>query len=140
VAEALTASFDLPAEPRAASRARRLVAELLAAWGRQEDVDVARLLVSEVVTNAVRFVGSRPYLRLDVIAHSDRVRITVADGSAAKPVRCTPTDVDESGRGMQLISMLASEWGVLDVSHDHSPGKQVWFELATHPAIAPFLT
>jgi anti-sigma regulatory factor (Ser/Thr protein kinase) len=130
VAEALTASFDLPAEPTAAGRARRLVTELLAAWGRAEDADVARLLVSEAVTNAVRFIGSRPCLRLDVIAQVDRLRIIVADGTAVRPVLRAPKDTEEAGRGMQLIATLATEWGVLDTTQDHSPGKQVWFELA----------
>jgi anti-sigma regulatory factor (Ser/Thr protein kinase) len=131
VAEALTAGFDLPAEPRAAGRARRLVTELLIAWGREEDTDVARLLVSEVVTNAVRFVGPRSRLRLDVIAHADRIRIVVGDGSTARPVMHTPADTDESGRGMHLIAKLASQWGVTETTQDHSPGKQVWFELST---------
>ncbi len=131
MAEALTAGFDLPAEPRAAGRARRLVTELLTAWGRDEDTDIARLLVSEVVTNAVRFVGPRSYLRLDVIAHADRLRITVADGSTTRPVIRTPAESDESGRGMHLIAALASRWGILETTQDHTPGKQVWFELST---------
>jgi len=54
VAVALTARFDLLADLKAASRARRLVSEVLAAWNRAEDAEVARLLVTEIVTNAVR--------------------------------------------------------------------------------------
>jgi anti-sigma regulatory factor (Ser/Thr protein kinase) len=131
VAEALTARFELPADPRAAGRARRLVTELLACWGRGEDAEVARLLVSEVVTNAVRFAGSHDRLQIHLAAHADRVRIAVRDGSALRPIVKAARDDDEAGRGMHLVAALASEWGVLDGPSGPEPGKQVWFELAT---------
>jgi anti-sigma regulatory factor (Ser/Thr protein kinase) len=130
VAEALTARFDLPADPRAAGRARRLVTELLACWGRGEDAEVARLLVSEVVTNAVRFAGGQERLQIHLAAHADRVRISVRDGSELRPIVKTARDDDEAGRGMHLVAALASEWGVLDGPAGPEPGKQVWFELA----------
>jgi anti-sigma regulatory factor (Ser/Thr protein kinase) len=130
VAEALTARFDLPADPRAAGRARRLVTELLASWGRGEDAEVARLLVSEVVTNAVRFAGSQEMLQIDLAAHTDRVRIAVRDGSALRPIVKAARDDDEAGRGMHLVAALASEWGVVDGPAGPEPGKHVWFELA----------
>ncbi|WP_131745891.1 ATP-binding protein [Frankia sp. Cppng1_Ct_nod] len=130
MAEALTARFDLPANARAAGRARRLINELLTTWGREEDAEVARLLVSEVVTNAVRYTRSNDPLRVQVIAQSDRVRIAVGDGSTMRPVLRAVRDDDESGRGMHLVAALASEWGVVDTLADDSPGKHVWFELA----------
>ena len=141
--QALTACFDLPADSRAAGRARRLVAELLVAWNRQEDADVARLLVSEVVTNAVRFVGARPALRLEVVANDRRVRIAVIDGSEQPPRLRDAADTDESGRGMHLVAALATEWGVNDPGADDTaddvdvPGKGVWFDLPTPQAGSP---
>nr|MDT0664135.1 ATP-binding protein [Micromonospora sp. DSM 115978] len=134
MAQALTACFDLPANPRAAGWARRLVTELLEAWNRREDAEVARLLVSEVVTNAVRFVGARHALRLEVVADDLRVRIAVIDGSDQAPYLRDASDTDESGRGMHLIAALASEWGVRDADPEETePGKGVWFDLPTPP-------
>ncbi|WP_322751113.1 MULTISPECIES: ATP-binding protein [unclassified Frankia] len=130
MAEALTARFDLPANARAAGRARRLVNELLATWGREEDAEIARLLVSEVVTNAVRYARCNDPLHVQIVAQNDRVRIAVGDGSAMRPILRTVCDDDESGRGMHLVAALASEWGVIDKPADDSPGKHVWFELA----------
>jgi anti-sigma regulatory factor (Ser/Thr protein kinase) len=142
VAETLTARFDLPANSRAAGRARRLVNELLATWDREEDAEIARLLVSEVVTNAVRHARSDDPLHLQVVAQNDRVRIAVGDNSMIRPIVRTACDDDESGRGMHLVAALASEWGVVDRPVDDSPGKHVWFELATpvHQAHIPLDT
>lgn len=128
MAEALTARFDLPADARAAGQARRLVTELLTAWGRSEDTEVAQLLISEVVTNAVRFAGSRSALHLQLVAQHDRVRFLVGDGSTLRPLLRAARDSDESGRGMHLVAALASGWGVLE--GDADAGKQVWFELS----------
>ncbi|OFB42619.1 anti-sigma factor [Frankia sp. CgMI4] len=129
MAEALSARFDLPADPRAASRARRLVTELLAAWGRPETVEVAQLLVSEVVTNAVRFVGARAALCLTLSLRNDRIRIAVDDGSSLWPVLKPAHDDDESGRGLHLVAALAMQWGVVEVPDTRGSGKQVWFDL-----------
>jgi anti-sigma regulatory factor (Ser/Thr protein kinase) len=129
VSDALTARFDLLADIRAAGQARRLVSELLVAWGRAEDAEVARLLISEVVTNAVRFAGRLPALRLALVAHPDRVRFLVGDGSPLIPVARSAGSADESGRGIHLVAALASAWGVLEASEESGLGKEVWFEL-----------
>lgn len=136
MAEALTAGFDLPADPRAAGRARRVVTELLVAWGCTETAEVAELLVSEIVTNAVRYVGAREALRLDVAAHSERIRVAVSDGSPLRPVLKAVHDDDETGRGMQLVAALALEWGIVESPLGAAPGKQVWFELPGTPAVS----
>ncbi|CUU57810.1 Anti-sigma regulatory factor (Ser/Thr protein kinase) [Parafrankia irregularis] len=136
MAEALTAGFDLHADPRAAGRARALVADLLAAWGCSSASDVAKLLVSEVVTNAVRFVGAREVLRLTVECGSGLIRVSVSDGSPLRPVLRAAQDDDESGRGMQLVSALAERWGVVDDPPSIGCGKQVWFELAASDSAA----
>ncbi|CAO5163819.1 Anti-sigma regulatory factor (Ser/Thr protein kinase) [Frankia sp. AiPs1] len=133
MAGALTARFDLPADSRTAGRARRLVAELLAAWNRAETVEVAQLLVSEVVTNAVRFIGDRDALCLTVALRVDRIRIAVDDGSSLRPALRTAADDDESGRGMHLVAALALQWGVVDRPEEQGTGKQVWFDLPRQP-------
>ncbi|MCK9877638.1 ATP-binding protein [Frankia sp. Ag45/Mut15] len=133
MAGVLTARFDLPAEPRAAGRARRLVTELLAAWNRAEAIEVAQLLISEVVTNAVRFVGDRGALRLTVTLSIDRIRIAVDDGSSLHPTLRLADDDDESGRGMHLVAALALQWGIVDCPQEQGPGKQVWFDLPRQP-------
>jgi anti-sigma regulatory factor (Ser/Thr protein kinase) len=129
--DALTARFDLLADTRAAGQARRLVSELLVAWERAEDAEVARLLISEVVTNAVRFAGRLSALRLALVAHPDRVRFLVGDGSPLHPVLRSADSAAESGRGIHLVAALASAWGVLEASEESGLGKQVWFELTT---------
>ncbi|EIV93737.1 ATP-binding protein [Frankia sp. QA3] len=133
MAGALTARFDLPADPRTAGRARRLVTELLAAWNRPETIEVAQLLVSEVVTNAVRFVGDRGALCLSVSLQADRIRIAVDDGTSQHPALKPAGEDDESGRGMHLVAALALQWGVVDILDDQGPGKQVWFDLPRQP-------
>ncbi len=130
MADALTARFDLPADFRAAGRARRIITELLTAWGRQEDAEVARLLVSEVVTNAVRHAGQGQPLELTVTADDGRVRVAVGDSSAQQPTPRAARDDEESGRGMRLIASLASQWGVSPPADPAAPvSKEVWFEL-----------
>ncbi|CAO5231081.1 ATP-binding protein [Frankia sp. AgKG'84/4] len=133
MAGVLTARFDLPADARTAGRARRLVAELLAAWHRPETVEIAMLLVSEVVTNAVRFVGDRGALGLTVALDVDRIRIAVDDGSSMRPALRQVGEDDESGRGMHLVAALALQWGVVDLKDEQGPGKQVWFDLPRQP-------
>jgi anti-sigma regulatory factor (Ser/Thr protein kinase) len=133
VAGALTARFDLPADARTAGRARRLVAELLAAWNRAETIEVAKLLVSEVVTNAVRYVGDSGVLCLTVSLRADRIRIAVDDGSSLHPALKPAGEDDESGRGMHLVAALALQWGVVNIPDDQGPGKQVWFDLPRQP-------
>jgi anti-sigma regulatory factor (Ser/Thr protein kinase) len=125
----LTARFDLLADTSAAGQARRLVSQLLAAWNRAEDVEVARLLISEVVSNAVRFAGRLTALQLALVAHPDRIRFFVGDGSPLHPVLRTVHPSDESGRGIHLVASLASAWGVVDPRPNEGHGKQVWFEL-----------
>jgi len=130
VGKALTARFELLADARAASMARRLIADLLTAWGHQQQTEVARLLVSEVVTNAAQHTPTGRPLDILVTAEADRLRVTVGDDSPLWPVLRPTRPDDESGRGMHLVEALASQWGVLGAGQPHADGKKVWFELA----------
>lgn len=102
---------------------RRLVRHSLAAWDLSACADVAELLASELVTNAIRY-ASRPIgLRL---MRTDVLMCEVSDDDQHLPVLRHVTDVDEAGRGLNLISRLARRWG----ANRTSQGKVVWFELA----------
>jgi anti-sigma regulatory factor (Ser/Thr protein kinase) len=109
--------------------ARRLIADLLTAWERQQQTEIARLLVSEVVTNAARHALSGRPLDILVTADADRLRVTVGDDSPRWPVMRPARPDDESGRGMHLVQALASQWGVLGAARPPGGGKRVWFEI-----------
>lgn len=114
VEEALT----LPSDAGAPGAARRFVRRL--AWvGEQRDV--VELLVSELVTNAVRHARGDIEVRIGPIR--DRIRVGIGDASTTRPAVRDPNL--EGGHGLRLVESLADRWGV-----DHRPaGKTVWFEL-----------
>lgn len=115
----------LPPEPTSARGAREFVAERLAAAGYGTAAEVATLLVSELVTNAI--LHARSPICVRVRPHGRRVRVEVGDDSAAMPV-LRDRDVDSTtGRGTLLVDGLAAAWGV----EPSEAGKVVWFELAT---------
>ncbi|QLJ03231.1 ATP-binding protein [Streptomyces sp. NEAU-sy36] len=128
-----TASFDLPARPAAVGSARRVVRELLTAWGIPQDVrDDALLVTSELVTNAlVHAGGDRIACRLDGTA--DRIRVEVEDEAGdedvALPVACRPGPDDQHGRGLLLVEALSRGWGV--TFPPGRPARVVWAELAS---------
>lgn len=119
------ATLPLPAQPSAASLARRFVA------GHVADVDDqlrgdALLLVSELVTNAVRHGRGRIDLRIG--RGPTWLDIGVHDGGAAMPGPVELADPTQTtGRGLHLVEALAERWGV--VLDRGRPGKTVWFEL-----------
>ena len=114
---------SLPADPASVGRARRLVARAIAASGHDELVDLATLLVSEVVTNSVLHAGTE--MRLTCRSSAAGIRVEVFDRSSLLPsVRHYDADAT-TGRGLGLVSALATSWGV-DCVDD---GKTLWFEL-----------
>lgn len=117
---------ELGSGPREVSRARRALARSLDAWGwGGEHVDVAILLTSELVTNAIRHAGAP--IRLSAGLASDRLlRVEVHDRTP-DPVAAREAGLDdEDGRGLHLVQALARSWGWRPVD---SGGKRVWFEL-----------
>ena len=121
----LTGEFSdvFVAEAASVGRARRMVEQALRASGHHDLVDVATLLVSEIVTNSVLHAGTDLSLRCRPSRRG--VRVDVFDGSPLLPsVRHYDAEAT-TGRGLGLVSALASSWGVECVDG----GKTVWFEL-----------
>jgi anti-sigma regulatory factor (Ser/Thr protein kinase) len=114
----------LSADPEQVAEARRLVASYLHDRG-EDDGEVAVLLVSELVTNAILY-GRAP---LELRAHTEgsALRVEVRDQEpTSPPVLRGDVDLAEvGGRGLQLVDTLADRWGW--AAEDH--GKVVWFEL-----------
>ena len=125
-----SATMRLPVGPDVVGRARAFTREILARWGCEPLVDDATLLVSEMVTNAIRHTDGKSVLKLQ--RETDRVRITVTDTETRPPapnMRFEPTAT--SGRGMHLIDALASAWGV----EPTGSGKSVWADLTVQDGL-----
>jgi anti-sigma regulatory factor (Ser/Thr protein kinase) len=122
-------AWTLPAELISASQARCLIREPLQRWGLSELMPTTELLVSELVTNAIRHATGEVTLRM-VLEGS--LVCEVLDGSAALPrLRHAGRD-EECGRGLEVVSQLAQRWGARRTPQ----GKIVWCEQALPPAPA----
>jgi len=116
-------SFSLPPLPNSVRAARDRVRGFLDSWATEEQRQTVVLLVSEVVTNAVRHAPG--IVHVTVTVDSDRVLAQVRDTSPRPPC---PRAADESGgRGIELLRLLATRWGVERHPDD---GKTIWFEVA----------
>ncbi len=117
----------LDPRPESARRARRVVASALVEAGRIDLVETAELLVSELVTNAV--VHARTAIDLVIRAGTDGLRVAVRDGSAHLPSRRHYGRAATTGRGLELVSLLARRHG----TDTDEGGKTVWFEIGAEP-------
>ncbi|WP_078662779.1 ATP-binding protein [Streptomyces bicolor] len=117
--------------PDSVAAARRFTRDALVKFP-IEGSETAVLLVSELVTNAVRYgLGS---ILLTLTVHGTSLRCEVTDANPAAPRLKEAAVDDETGRGMQLLHELSHRCGVRPARH----GKTVWFELeAAHLAGEP---
>ncbi|WP_181449688.1 SpoIIE family protein phosphatase [Streptomyces cyaneus] len=122
IAPSDVAYWFLEPEDAAPGRARRLARRALSRWGLEELTDSVELLVSEVVTNAVRYASRPVTLRL---LRTDVLRCEVGDDVPQLPRLRQARATDEGGRGLYLVNRLARRWGATRLS----TGKVVWFEL-----------
>ncbi|MDG9716381.1 SpoIIE family protein phosphatase [Streptomyces sp. DH24] len=122
IAPSDVAYWFLEPEDAAPGRARRLARRALARWGMEDLTDAVELLVSEVVTNAVRYASRPVTLRL---LRTDVLRCEVGDDVPQLPRLRQARATDEGGRGLYLVNRLARRWGATRLS----TGKVVWFEL-----------
>jgi anti-sigma regulatory factor (Ser/Thr protein kinase) len=125
----ITVSFDqvqawvLPSDLSAASQARGHV-EAACAGLPEETVYTARLLVTELVANAV--LHGRGTVLLTVVRDHAVVRVEVHDESSRQPMIHHGSPLAEHGAGLRLVSAMAGSWGT-ELLDDGRPGKRVWF-------------
>lgn len=116
------ATWDLPSDPAAVADARDKVSRRLEEWGLNEVVFTAELVVSELVTNAIRY--GTPPVQLRLIR--DAVLICeVSDGSSTAPHMRRARMFDEGGRGLLLVAQFAERWG----TRHRAGGKSIWAEI-----------
>ena len=121
----------LTAGPAAAAQARRQVRAAICTWDIPVDPDVAILLTSELVTNAIRHELTG-IVMLAITCPAGQLRVDVHDTSRALPMLIdAPVDA-ETGRGLMLVATLSAEWGF----YRTPAGKAVYFTLAFSPEAA----
>jgi anti-sigma regulatory factor (Ser/Thr protein kinase) len=116
-------SATFPSESPSIAGARRFVTGALGEVPGPVGADIA-LMVSELVTNAIRHAGTD--FRVTVDRTPAAVRVSVTDGAPGRPVALDPGPQDLSGRGLMIVDRLADAWGV----DPARPGKTVWFSIA----------
>ncbi|MFF7601592.1 SpoIIE family protein phosphatase [Streptomyces mirabilis] len=120
-----TAHWEIPADPAAVSKAREWISRQLTMWGLDNLLFTTELIVSELVTNAIRY--GRPPMDLRLIRHHVLV-CEVTDSSSTQPRLRRARTTDEGGRGLFLVSQLGGRWGC---RHGQN-GKTIWSEQAIH--------
>ncbi|MGW8952382.1 SpoIIE family protein phosphatase [Streptomyces sp. NPDC055709] len=115
------ASWDLPSDPAVVSEARKLVTGQLASWDMSDTAFAAELIVSELVTNAIRHGKPPVTLRL---VRDDVLTCEVSDGSSTSPRLRHARTTDEGGRGLLLVARCSERWG----TRYTDDGKIVWVE------------
>lgn len=124
------AEWDFPADPGAVRTARAVVREQLGDWGLAPLGDVTVLLVSELVTNSLRYASGPIGVRLvRPVDPMGTLRVEVSDPLPDPPLERNAGPDDEGGRGLQLVARSARSWGT-GPGRTGRTGKTVWFELA----------
>ncbi|MBA2945778.1 SpoIIE family protein phosphatase [Streptomyces himalayensis] len=114
-------TWDVTADPVQVAHARTLATDQLHAWGLAEVEFITELVVSELVTNAIRY--GAPPIQLRLIR--DRALICeVSDGSSTAPHLRRARVFDEGGRGLLLVAQLTQGWG----TRQTASGKTIWCE------------
>jgi len=136
------ATLQLCPEPGSAKAARDFTAAVLCTWGLAGVVPDARLVVSELVTNALRYglataglpasgiPRPSPPIGLRLLRHPARLRCEVTDPSDIMPTCLAPDGNAEIGRGLCLIAALSHQWGATSLP---AGGKCVWADLGLPP-------
>ncbi|WP_329083566.1 ATP-binding protein [Streptosporangium sp. NBC_01469] len=119
--KALEAYWDLPADLEVVGAARRLVREVLVAWGISAVAEDVTMVVSELVSNAV--VHGKAPITLSLHRHGRIVCGEVTDHSIVWPSPLPAGPDSEHGRGLAIVTAYADRWGVESAPE----GKTVWF-------------
>jgi anti-sigma regulatory factor (Ser/Thr protein kinase) len=118
------ATWDIPADPSLVAPIRKRVVEQLDEWNLSEAGFTAELVVSELVTNAIRY-GAHP-IRLRLIHDATTLICEVSDTNHTAPHLRRAKTWDEGGRGLLLVAQLTQRWG----SRHTADGKTIWAELS----------
>ncbi|MET7440319.1 SpoIIE family protein phosphatase [Streptomyces sp. NPDC004082] len=118
------AEWEVPDDPAAVSRIRAEATRRLEAWGLGEAAFTTELILSELVTNAIRYGGSPIGLRL--LRDGDSLICEVADGTSTSPHLRRAAFTDEGGRGLFLVAQMSRRWGTRYTDR----GKIIWAEQA----------
>ncbi|MFI9584656.1 SpoIIE family protein phosphatase [Streptomyces sp. NPDC052236] len=122
------ADWEVPPEPAAVSRIRAAVAGKLAEWGLTEEAFTTELILSELVTNAIRYAIGPIHVRL---IRDRNLICEVYDHSSTSPHLRQAAITDEGGRGLFLVAQFAERWG----TRYTAAGKVIWAEQPLHPAL-----
>ncbi|MFB9376510.1 ATP-binding protein [Kineococcus gynurae] len=114
----------LPLDARAVSAARRFLREAVCPVHASAVLEDAELLVSELVTNGVRY-GLPPITVAVRCRDGSGLTVEVSDSAAREPQPRNAAPDDESGRGMRLVDVISDDWGVSPTD----TGKTVWYRL-----------
>ncbi|MFE7173210.1 SpoIIE family protein phosphatase [Streptomyces sp. NPDC057616] len=115
------ASWDVPVDPSAVADVRARATRQVEEWGLGDLAMTTELVVSELVTNAIRY--AEPPIRLRLLRDA-RLTCEVADASGTAPRLRHARSTDEGGRGLFLVAQLTDRWGAR-----HTPdGKIIWAE------------
>ncbi|MFB7330806.1 SpoIIE family protein phosphatase [Streptomyces adustus] len=127
----LVGTWEIPADPGEVARARSLAGDKLGEWGVADEVAfIVELVVSELVTNAIRHGGSPIRLRL---IREDELIVEVSDGGHTAPHLRRAGSEDEGGRGLFLVAQMTERWGTR-----YTPtGKTIWTEVPEAPERLP---
>ena len=137
VRRCLQAGIELSALPDAVPDARRYVRDIATLWGLVvAEIDDAQLITTELLTNAIKAsqMIAESAVKLRMRWRRQALRIELWDGSDEPPEICSPTLEAEYGRGLFLISAIASAWSFHRCA---GGGKVVWAELSTSNELGP---
>lgn len=114
-------------EPAMISEARHQLHAFLHDWHDDNQVEAATLMLSEVLANVFKHTESDALVMCELSGEEGRrrLRVEVTDHSNQMPTRRDPGELASSGRGLTLLAVLASNWGV----EPRGAGKVIWFEL-----------
>jgi anti-sigma regulatory factor (Ser/Thr protein kinase) len=116
---------EFPNSLQSIAQARHFAADVLSELPAPV-VESATLVVSELATNCLRHAQTG--FGIDIDVGERQVQISVSDSGGGEPEMQSPGPTDHSGRGLRIVALLATEWGITPSSPRR--GKTVWFRLA----------